>query len=701
MEVSMQAKAQIEVLNLVMRSAKTLDERLAGLLLTEKTSQDLLKKFVERVPVHNFNGMSGYNYWIDNKLIAQLHFAGLESGYYVFLKRSNLEQDIHLIYDYFNREGQYAYSSEQLEGTPVFYNSINMDPTDPFVNYLYNLLLIQYEQAEQGLAQTQRTYLLERILRSFQSNPQIRIGVKDKLKDPAIINIRNEFFKIENDTVLSWDERQRFYQALRRVKKKLLKTKRRAHKLNYFAYDAPLKLVDMKDKFSLMSQRPFDNFLGLGKKYTWGRVVWFANTVQGNLGLSIAMAIYGPFTFYFITQPMNPHAMWAVGKVRSAYLDTIESLKLTFQKDDEHAQLELTASGEDQKQDVISSKMAANSKDKKLPSNQVLWEDRMSSFKAMQIAYEESMVFAARMGRIEQMENQFAFPLTAESAWEEMERYSRLIEQTLHHEKNIDARYKTFLSEELKRTREHQVYLWRKLGQFFNDHPYMVVDQDEEQTAKDYYIGRGFVFMEKITNKLNKMDLKKHAPNTHEKVLKLAKKYRNLKQDSQDIIGSLEKNSFAFNDEQRYDTERMRKVLKRHWEILFLQQNKKQEASSFGLQTYTWSVRNTLWALQSLYSAKREDIASLTLKYKLGANGDDLAAADQELNTLYESLLNMLMVEFVSIKKEIESNLAHDSEAEERVRVIENIRDSLIARDKLFNQKLRVAQEKRAQDTTL
>ena len=689
----MKAKATIEISDLVLKSAGSLEERLADLISTMSGNEIFTNGSVEPFAVHNLNGFSGYNFWVDGVLIGQLHLASLSSGYYVFKKRVFIEGGTGDIYDYYNQEGEQVYSGESLDGTVTWYNSINMDPTNACVNHLYNVLCVNYEAAENGIGDSQRIAFLEKTLNSLMRNPKTKIGANAGRRDPALINIYNEVHRIEADPILNWDERQRVYSSLKQVRRKILRTKSRAHKFNMFTYNAPVSLRDAQTKLELFKKRPVDNIFGVFKKYTWGRLVWFGRTVQGNLGLSIAMAIYGPFTFYFITQPMNPHAMWAVGKVRGAYLDFVEGLSSSAPK--KKPTLIADANALEDSVSVKSSGIQKQGAEKAQT-----WDDRMSSFKALQIAYEESMVFAARMGRLEHMENQFLFPLTAEAAWEEMERYLADIEAAIQYNSNLDSRYKAFLEREKKRTLELQVYIWKKLSRFFNDHPYMVVDQDDEQEQKDYYTGRGFVFMKKMTDKLSKLDLSS-TPATHKKVAELAGKYEKLKVDGDGIIDALKKNSKIFAQSDIYDTGSLRSKLKRHWEVLFLQQTKKQEASTFGLQMYTWSVRNAIWILQSITSAKRQDIASLTYKYNLNNQGTDSTSSDGDVNALHESMMNMLVLEFTSIKAEIAQTLEGDKESELRIQVIENLKSYMNERDRLFNNGTKMANDSERDSVTI
>ena len=131
--------------------------------------------------------------------------------------------------------------------------------------------------------------------------------------------------------------------------------------------------------------------------------------------------------------------------------------------------------------------------------------------------------------------------------------------------------------------------------------------------------------------------------------------------------------------------------MKRHWEVLFIQQNKKQEASSFSLQAYTWSIKNAIWILQSLYSTKRDELETLAYKFNLDNTNTGDVKALAETSVHYESLMNMMTLEFVSIKEEIEKNLKNDNEAELRLSMIKNVQNFLNERDKLFNAKLQMA----------
>jgi hypothetical protein len=126
--------------------------------------------------------------------------------------------------------------------------------------------------------------------------------------------------------------------------------------------------------------------------------------------------------------------------------------------------------------------------------------------------------------------------------------------------------------------------------------------------------------------------------------------------------------------------------MKRQWEILYLQNSKAEEASNMGLNMYIWSVRNTVWILQSLYSAKREEL-SLLINRDLSGKGltPEETLNRSKVSMLYETLLHNLTLEYVGIREEIMNRLGKDIESQQRMTVIENIKEFLTDREKLDN----------------
>jgi hypothetical protein len=561
-----------------------------------------------------------------------------------------------------------------------------MDPTNPLINHIYNILYVEYGGTTYNYGNTSRIKFLEQILNTFYKSEQYFISAENKLKDTAILKISEEILRVENDPVLKWTERQIIYKQLKQKRSKILSTKRRAHNFHYMLYDFIVMFGNIKLKYQTFKRRPLNNLSGTFYRHTLGHFFWFVNTVRNNLGYSIAMAIYGPFTFYFITQPMNPHAMWAVGKVRNAYIETMKSVSDDDKNDKADTKKQLKIIEDQVKTQKAAPKLLV------YPTQDISWSERMGNFKAMQIAYEEAMVFAERMGRFEQFETQLNFPLTAEAAWMEMELYLEDLNGKLDYFKNLDQRLVKFLKNEKKRTLELQFYIWQKMGQFFIDYPYIVVDQENEQTQRNYYLGRQFVFFEKISKKLSALGMAS-SPKTHKNVIALANRFKKMKIEGNTVLDTLRKNSKIFQQKNFLSSEEHRDYMKRHWEVLFMQQNKKQEASSFSLQAYTWSVRNAIWLLQTIYSAKRSELYKFVANYNLDNMSSEKEQASDAMNEYLANMFNNLVMEYVSIKKEMVENLPGDPEFRLRENVIHNIKAYLTERDKLFNQNIYASKE--------
>ncbi len=679
------AKAITSISNFVMSQAKTLDERLAC-ILKENGGKFILPHDVSIFEVHSFNGMSGYNYWLNDTLVAQLYIGTLLSGTYVIYKKTFIDNELNESYDYYDSQGNFFYNSPTLDGQCLSYNSIEIDPTCPMINHIYNVLNYEYEGTTFNFGNTGRIQFLESLLKKFYKSDKYLLSVNKGLKDKAITSISNEIIRVENDQVLKWSERQTIFKQLKTKRSKILSTKRRAHNFHYMLYDFIVKLSDIKLKYNTFKQRPLNNFLGSLYKHTLGNFFWFIDTVKSNLGYSVALAIYGPFTFYFITQPMNPHAMWAVGKVRNAYIQVSKSLESAIPENPPKliAKAEAQSNSSSQEDKVSTTQSASQQAMTELTNHPAKWDTRMGNFKAMQIAYEGNLLFAERIGRIEQFETIYNFPLTAEAAWMEMQLYLNDVEGKLKYMKNLDKNLVGFLENEKKRTIELQYYLWQKMGQFFLDHPYIVVDQDSEQPVRNYYTGRQFIFFKKMTDRLSEVSFIKNYPKTHEKIDKLADKFEDMKIEGNSVLDTLKKNSKLFQQKDLFSSDEHRDYMKRQWEVVYMQQLKKQEASSFSLQAYTWSIRNAMWLLQTIYSAKRSELWKHVNNHNLDNTTAPKISADHEMDEYFGNMFNNLVMEYVSIRKEMIHNLAGDSEGHFRENIINNVKAFLMERDALF-----------------
>jgi hypothetical protein len=308
----------------------------------------------------------------------------------------------------------------------------------------------------------------------------------------------------------------------------------------------------------------------------------------------------------------------------------------------------------------------------------------MSNFKQLQIAYEENIEYASRMGRLEQLETQYNFPMQIEAAWEELERYNNSIFKFREENPNLSAKMKQYLFNEINRTQQLQLYLWDRMSRHILDQIYVMLDKDREQQRNDYYVGRSFVFMEEMTNILSwrYKDLKK--PAGYDKIAALAKFYNDARLEHGSIMKNLSANSDLFKQKDVYNTKEFRSYMKRQWEILFLQNAKAEEASNMGLNMYIWSVRNTVWILQSIYSAKKEELALLI---KRDTTNGLFTPAEltlrNKISLQYETLFHNLTLEYVGIREEIMNRLPKDIESEQRKVVLDNLKEFFTDRDKL------------------
>lgn len=720
----------------------------------EKILQDGGKKFyaltAEVKPFRHVLGYSGYDY-NEGEFRGQLAFGLILGGTGFVLKRIFRDGADELQrYDYFNIQGEVTFTSDLEALKPLFVDTYEMDLSCPILDHLYNFLSYEYKEAEEGKSRTELVYSVEKYLRNLYKSKEIRLPVQARSKDMAVTNIYNRMLKTEMDPVLNWEERQLVFKNYRLTLKKILKTKIRAHKLSRTVFGIAIIMRNFGNFFTRFISRPLNNSLGILHRYTIGKVIWFCQTVKNNLGYSVALAVYGPFTYYFITMPMNPHAMQAVGQVRSTYLDVKSQIAQVLEQGEivindmsskeavAQDEVKTTAAAVEPALSPAKVEKSANNEKKDLshiiyqsevttgearplmltmggekkeytPSymnillspdvekvNNQPWFERMSNFKQMQIAYEENIEFASRMGRLEQLETQYNFPMQIENTWEELERYNNSIFKIREENPNLSAKMKQYLYNEINRTQQLQLYLWDRMGRFILDQIYVMLDQDNEQKRNDYYVGRSFVFMQEMTNILSWRYQNFQKPEGYERIEKLAKFYSNSRKEFGSVMKNLKENSDLFKQKNIYNTAEFRSYMKRQWEILFLQNAKAEEASNMGLNMYIWSVRNTVWVLQSIYSAKQEELALLIKRDK----GEIFTPADlsarAKISMLYETLFHNLTLEYVSIREELMNRLNKDIESEQRMVVINNLKEFFSDLEKLDGVGLKQNEKKTA-----
>ncbi len=680
-------------------------------------------------------GKSGFLYkegQLEASLEVGVLFGG--AGFFIVRKLKNGDQEWQR-FDHFDTAGIFTFQSDKKVLEPVFVDTFEMDLSCPILNHLYNFLSLEYKKASEGQSwATKLVHTVELFLRDVYQSKIIDLPIKKGLKDASIQNIYNKILEIELDPVLTWEERQIVFNKQKEILNQIVKTKVRAHKLSKSQFKINILKKNLENFKKRFTSRPVNNSKGLFYRYTMGKILWFFRTVKNNLGYSVALAVYGPFTYYFITMPMNPHAMQAVGRVRSAYLDaktqlstTIDSIVIgqknesipvnvvtdTVKVSQAAVQKEATNSSQNEQNNILaniiypSAVTASQERDLIIRSNdQILkarpqwlnmiigtdieavdkqnWNERMSQFKQMQIAYEENIEYASRMGRLEQLETQYNFPMQIESTWEELERYNNLIFKIRQENPNLSAKLKQYLTNEVNRTQQLELYLWDRMSRFILDQIYVMLDKDNEQKRNDYYVGRSFVFMQEMTNILSWRYKNFKKPEGFDRIEKLANFYAGNRKELGSIMQNLKENSDLFKQKDVLNTQEFRAYMKRQWEILYLQNSKTEEASNNGLNMYIWSVRNTAWVLQSIYSAKKEELGLLVKRdiSQKAFEAQDLTARTK-LSMMYETLLHNLTLEYVGIREEIMNRLGKDIESTQRMMVLENLKEFISDRDKL------------------
>lgn len=681
-----------------------------------------VKEIVEQVR-HERN-LGGFRYIADGWIQGHLLLGFLpESGFVVHtaIAENGLVSEKS---DFYNEAGVHTHTQAGPAPYLLILDALEMDLSCPLRDQLYNFLAVEYNRTKTGGLRTAQIYRVERYFRTQAGITALGASLRRR-RDPLIRAAFDKILEIEADPVLNWEERQVVYGHKLEKLTRVLKVKQRARGIGAMTQSLILLRFRWASFWKRLQMRPANNIAGIAYALTIQKMIWFFHTVRSNLGLSIAMAVYGPFTYFFITMPMNPHAMNAVNKIQSMYLDTKRAITAPQQ----------AGHPEEKTTDEVSTKAAApitapadaivtpptnpdvmlNSATTSVPKtyplvidgrpstgvpsylnfllttdvaaiNSVNWSERMGYFKNMQAAFEASVEASSRIGRLEQLETQYNFPMVVESAWEEMERYNAAIFRLRQRHANFSPKLKQYLTNEVNRTQQLELYLWDRLARFILDQPYVMLDQDKEQERSDYYVGRAFVFMEQMTQTLSWRYPEFKRPQGYDKIAAMAKQYRDRRQETGSIMNNLRANSVLFKQKDATSTKEFRSYMLRQWEILYLQNLKVEEAANNGLNMYIWSVRNTVWCLQSIYSAKRLEL-DLLIQKELDGKLDDLAQIEiAKVDGLYETLFHNLTMEWVSIKDELGSKLAKDIETTQRALVIENLKEFISDRAKLFTQ---------------
>jgi hypothetical protein len=428
------------------------------------------------------------------------------------------------------------------------------EPDCPVLDFLYRCAYAEYRQLKEGRGNTGLIGQIE------SACTRVRAHHRVILPSPRLgQNLERDLDSLARDPVYTWKERLQQSRRMKHTYREIAALKHRVHRKSGFAVHrwpsrALGSLRGMGRRFLI---RPIENLTGLWGYLFLDPLHWFLGVVRANLGYSMALAVYSPFTFFFITQPMNPHAMWAVGKVRNAAIDLLETQRKPI-PDPRH-----------------------------IPGD---WGRRMDGFKSLQIKLEENLHFSSRMGRLEHLETQLGWPMAVEGAWNESRRYLDLLNALAA--KKSSPLLTGLLRSETGRTRRFRWYLWDRTLRFMLDHPWVALDPEGEQRGAELAIQR----IRRLYREMSD-------------AIRLEMPDAVLPREGQWVLEGLSSTPV----ESTPDVSSPRSRWIHHWDRLYLLQSKAQESAQAGLQLYAWSIRNTISTFQYFLSTKREELALLAL----------------------------------------------------------------------------------------
>jgi hypothetical protein len=648
--------------------SETLPSLLSALSRLEKISLDSAPVDAKILP---FFGRGGQNGFEVDFLSHEKFFVGLapllKSGFAISVYKANSLHRRWFVFSDMTGPAQLT----DTEPDVLVLDSLEMAPQHPIKSILMDTLFYEYSRAEQGECNVERSSFIEKYLRTVEQR-------ESPFENFHLSTLKSKVMSIELLPTLTWKERQVIFSKMAGVRKQILLTKARLWMWPLWLVIA-LRLLEFIPSITIrFSLRPWNNFGGIFRLCTIDVVVWFFRTVRNNIGYSIALAIYGPFTFYFITQPLNPKAMWAVAEVRNAYLYVVKDLGSVLSMPREISRI---GTG-----NAASSELQ-NHPQMPLPTSKnfglASWQERMSGFKGLQIAFEKNMVFAARMGRIEQIESQLLFPLTVRAAWSENHLYLSALQRALQSAKVEQSERKTiFLHKEILRCKRAELYIWSKLHRFLGDHYFIVMDAFRDHTYHNRYLGEALHLFVEMSRNISGALEGKLDRSDFELAQKLASIFGKSRPEQSDpILARIAAQVPSLSNPQFLSDFAYRTPLLRQWEILFLLQNRAQEASNYGRMAYTESVRISLFALQTFVSAKRIELERFLLAQ---SEKDSRFDSESLSNALLENGYHLMFADLASIAPELRRKLPEDTEYQQRIEILVDLRDYLNDREQMW-----------------
>jgi hypothetical protein len=498
-----------------------------------------------------------------------------------------------------------------------------LESSCPVIDFLYRIAYSEFQKIDERQANLELLQMVERLMEAISKK---RPGILsfDRGTDAVVWkHLQNELDRLALSQVHTWRERLHLSRKLKSEYRQIVDFKRRLHRSGILHLSIKESFHSTLRSIRRFIQRPVVNLVGLLDHLLLDPLRWFSGVVRSNMGYSIALAVYSPFTFFFITQPMNPHAMRAVEKVRNAGLSLIETTNVA---------------------PPAHPPESGNSG----------WTKRMEQFKSLQITLEGNLDYSQRVGRLEELETQLGWPIALQGAWDESTRYLASLEYLSG--SNIDPDLKNLVIAEQRRLSEIRIYFWSRLLRFILDHRYIILDPDSELVDSGRQARFSLYLYSRITREITDKNPSLRHPAEAEIVLETARKNTPAPWPEVPVL---------------------RDRRKRYWESLYLMQSRNQESSNAGLQAYWWSIRNTVSALQSMIAIRREELLLLSLHPRPSP------ASRSALEERYRNLLHLMEVEFESLRPELTTSVPGDQEGQDRESLIRGIRNFLAERERL------------------
>jgi hypothetical protein len=266
--------------------------------------------------------------------------------------------------------------------------------------------------------------------------------------------------------------------------------------------------------------------------------------------------------------------------------------------------------------------------------------------KSLQIQMEQRYRLSARIGRLDQIETQWAWPVTLEGAFHEASRYLATLSRIREKGTPFSPGWSGFLQAERRRTEHFRIYLLKRIERFILDHPYLILDRDREQGTPGAAALRVCSVYLEMRKSLQESG---HAG----ALTAIPAQILGIRPESG--------NSLPLHPDEE--------SLIRHWEKLYLIQSRAEESANLGLQTVLHSVRNTVFVFQLLLNEKREDLES---KFFRSPSPPETASRNR-----MEHLRDLLALEYRSLSVVLKEALPDDPEMEERERLFSDLDASL------------------------